>query len=115
MKTAEEFVTFGQGNVEAIVKSGQIMATGMQELTKQMAASAQASMSEAMSMFQALSGVRSMKEAVELQTNMARTSVEKALTQTGHVAESGFKLAEQAFAPITSRMSLAVETFSKTA
>ena len=115
MKTAEEFVTFGQGNVEALVKSSQILASGMQDLSKQMAASAQASMDEAMSMFKALSGVKSVKEAVELQTSLARTTVEKALTQTGHVAETSFKLAEQAIAPIAGRLSLAVETFGKTA
>ena len=38
MKTAEQFITFGQGNVEALVKSSQIVATGLQDLTKQMAA-----------------------------------------------------------------------------
>jgi hypothetical protein len=42
MKTAEEFVVFGQGNVEALVKSGQIWAAGVQDLTKQVAATAQA-------------------------------------------------------------------------
>ncbi len=115
MKTAEEFVTFGQGNVEALVKSSQIVATGLQELTKQMAATAQASMDEMMTTFRAMSGVKSIKDAVELQTSFARTSVEKALTQTGHVAETSFKLAEQAIAPIAGRMSLAVETFGKTA
>src|SRR5690348_6605933 len=43
MKTAEELFAFGQGNVEALVKSGQIWATGMQDIGKQVAATAQAS------------------------------------------------------------------------
>src|SRR5271166_4414187 len=42
MKTAEEFVSFNQGNLEALIKSGQILATGMQDLGKQVAATAQA-------------------------------------------------------------------------
>lgn len=115
MKTAEEFVTFGQGNVEAFVKSGQILATGMQDLGKQMAATAQASMEEAMATFRTLTGVRSIKEAMDLQTTLARTVVEKALTHTSHVAESSIKLAEQAIAPIAGRVTLAVESFGKTA
>lgn len=115
MKTPEEFVSFGQGNVEALVKSGQIFATGLQDLSKLMAASAQSSMDEAMSTFRALTGIRSIKDAVELQTTLARSAVEKTLAQTGQVAESSFKLAEQTFAPINSRMSLAVQSFGKSA
>jgi len=44
MQTAEQFVNFGQGNVEALVKSSQIFATGLQDLGKLMAAGAQATM-----------------------------------------------------------------------
>ena len=115
MKTTEDFVSFGQGNVEALVKSGQIVATGLQDIGKLMAASAQASMEEAMSTFRALSGVRSVKEAIDLQATLARSAVEKTLTQSGQVAETSFKLAEQAMAPITSRVSLAVQSFGKAA
>src|SRR3954452_24215864 len=51
MKTAEELVAFGQGNFEAIVKSGQIWASGVQDIGKQMAANAQASFDDTMSTF----------------------------------------------------------------
>jgi phasin family protein len=115
MKTAEEFVSFGHGNVEALVKSGQIVATGLQDISKLMAASAQASMDEAMNTFRALTSVRSFKEAIDLQAMLARSTVEKTLTQTGQVAETSFKLAEQAIAPIASRMSLAAQSFGKAA
>lgn len=111
MKTTQDFVAFGQGNVEAFVKSGQILATGMQDLTKQMAATAQASMEEAMAAFRAMTGVRTFQQAVEFQTNLARTTVEKAMSGTTHVAETSFKLAEQAMEPITGRIKLATESF----
>jgi len=54
MKTAEEFVTFGQGNLEAFVKSGQIWAAGVQDLQKQMAATAQAQFEETVATFKAI-------------------------------------------------------------
>ncbi len=111
MKTAGQFVTFGQGNVEALVKSGQIFATGLQDLGKQMAANAQAAMDETMSTFRALTTVRSVKEAMDLQATLARSTIEKAVSQSGQVTETSFKLAEQAIAPIASRMTLAVESF----
>ncbi len=111
MKTAEEFMTFNQANVEAFVKSGQIFATGLQDMSKLFATSAQSTMDEAMSTFRALTGVRSIKEAMDLQTTLARSTMEKAVAQTGHVAETSFKLAEQTIAPLASRMTMAVETF----
>lgn len=111
MKTAEQFMTFGQGNVEAMVKSSQIVATGLQDLSKQLAANAQAVMDESLSAFRAMTGVRSIKEAVDLQANFARTSFEKAFSQTGQITEASFKLAEQACEPIVGRVTLAVESF----
>ncbi len=113
MKTAEEFVTFGQGNVEACIRSGQILATGMQNLTKHMAASAQASFDEAMGTFKAIAAARSVREAMDLQAALARSTIEKAVTQTSQVAETTLKLTEQVVAPLASRFTLAVETFGK--
>jgi phasin family protein len=115
MKTAEEFVSFGQGNVEAFVKSGQIWAAGVQDLTKQVAATAQASFEESMSTFKALSSVKSLKDAMDLQASFARSALEKTMTETGKLTDASFKLTEQALAPITARMTVAVEKFAKSA
>ena len=110
MKTAEEFLTFGQANVDAFVKSGQIVASGLQEMSKQFAATAQAAVDETMSTFRAMSTVRSIKEAMDLQASLARFAMEKAMSQTGQVAEASLKLAEQAIAPIAGRVTSAVDT-----
>lgn len=115
MQTAEQLVSFGQGNVEALVKSSQIFATGLQDLSKLMAAGAQATIDDAMSALREMANVRSLKDAADLQASLARSAVEKALTQGNQVAETSFKVAEQAFAPISSRLSLAVQSFGKAA
>ena len=115
MQTAEQLATFGQGNIEALVKSSQIFATGLQDLGKLMAAGAQATVDDAMSAFRAMASVRSLKDAADLQASLAHAAVEKALTQTSQVAETSFKVAEQAFAPIGSRLSLAMQSFGKAA
>jgi phasin family protein len=113
MKTAEEVVAFSQGNMEALIKSSQIWSTGMQDISKQMASSLQASYEEAMSAFKALTSVKSLKEAVDLQVGLARSAVEKSVTESSKYTDASFKLAEQAMAPISSRVTLAVEKFSK--
>jgi phasin family protein len=115
MKTAEELVAFSQGNVEALVKSGQIWAAGVQDIGKQIAANAQASFDETLSTFKAFSSVKSLKDAFELQANLARATMEKTLAESGKLTDASLKLTEQTLAPLTARVSLAVEKFAKSA
>lgn len=115
MKTAEELVSFSQGNLEALLKSGQIWAAGVQDLSKQVAATAQASFDETMSTFKAMTSVKSLKDAMDLQASLARATMEKTLAESGKLTDASLKLTEQAIAPITARVSLAVEKFAKSA
>ena len=63
MKTAEDFLAFGQSNMDAFVKSSQIWAAGVQDISKQVAATAQASFDDTMAAFKALSAVKTPKDA----------------------------------------------------
>ncbi len=114
IKTTEDLVAFNQGTMEAFVKSSQILATGLQDLSKQFAATAQASVEEAVSTFKAFSGVKSLKDALDLQSAATKSSMEKAIAQSSKLSDASVKLAEQAFAPLTQRFTLAAEKFTKT-
>jgi phasin family protein len=113
MKKAEEVATFNQGTIDAMMKSGQIWAAGVQDISKQFAATAQTQLGETLSTFKTLTGMRSLKDMMDLQASFARSSVESAMTHTSHLTDASFKLAEQTMAPLTERVSLAVETFAK--
>ena len=115
MKTAEELIAFNHANLEAMIKSSQIWVTGVQDLSKHMAAAAQASLDEGMSAFKALTGVKSLKDAFELQSSFARSALEKSVAESGKLTDASFKLTEQALAPITARVTVAVGKFSKAA
>jgi len=115
MKTAEEFVSFSQGNVEAFVKSGQIWATGLQDLSKHIAAAAKASLDDSIATFKAVSTAKSLKDAFDLQTAYARSTLEKTLAESGKLTDASFKLTEQTLAPLTARVTVAVEKFAKAA
>jgi phasin family protein len=115
MKTAEELVAFNQGNIEALVKASQIWASGLQDLSKSLAAAAQASMDESMAALKALTSAKSLKDAFELQSSFARAALEKSLAESGKLTDASFKLTEQALAPITARVTVAVEKFAKAA
>ena len=49
--------------------------------------------------------MKSLKEAVELQATLARSAMEQAVAETGRITDVSVKLAEQAMAPITARVS----------
>lgn len=113
MKSAEDMFAFSQGNFEAFAKASQIFATGMQDLSQNLAAAARTSMDETVSTFKAMAGVKSIKEAMDLQSKLLRSTMEKAVAQAGQVTDSSVKLSEQAFAPISARLTLATEKFSR--
>jgi len=115
VKTAEQLAEFNKGNVEAIVTSSKILATGLQDISKHVATTAKANLDETVSTFKALTGVKSLKEAFDIQTSFARTYFEKAIAESGKLTETSLKLAEQAYAPLTARLNVAVETFTSRA
>ena len=113
MKSAEEAFAFSQGNIEAFTKSSQILASGIQDMTQTLAAATRTSMDETMGLLKAMSGVKSIKDAMDLQSKLVRSAMEKAVLQTGQMTDSTMKLSEQAFAPIGARLSLAAEKFGR--
>jgi phasin family protein len=115
MKTAEEIVAFGQGNIAALVRSGQIWAAGLQDLGKQVAATAQGQIADSVTAFKAIAGAKSMKDAMDAQAALTRTLIERSLAESGRITETSLRLTEQALAPVTARMSLAVEKFGRAA
>ena len=111
MKNSEQALAFAQGNVEALVKASQIYAAGLQDISTRFASSSKASLEDGVAFSKSLMGVKSVKEAVDLQTGFARTTMEKAVSESNKFADAAVKLAEQALAPLTARMTVAVETF----
>ncbi len=113
MKSAEEMFAFTQGNIEAVTRSSQIFATGMQDFGQSVAASARASVEDTVSTFKAMATVKSFKEAMDLQTSLFRGMLERAVTSTSQMTDSSMKLSEQAMAPITARLSMAAQKFGR--
>ncbi len=90
-----------QRNVEAMLKVGRIWATGWQDMSKTMAVAAQSHLDDALSNWKALSEVKTLSEAISVQTGFARTSIERAVTETTSLTSASIKLAEATLTPIT--------------
>lgn len=112
-KTTSEAVSFHQGTLEAYTEAGQIFASGSQELFRQWTASSRQAMQESLTGLRALMGVKSPKEAIELQATIARSAASWAVSEGSRFAHAGLELAEKASAPLTARAVLAAEKVAK--
>jgi phasin family protein len=108
-KTTERIMSYNPGNVEAIMKSGQIWAAGWQDIAKTLAGTTQAHLDQTMSTWKALASVKSLQEANDLRASLSHTSFETAFAETGKLTDASIKLVEQAMAPIMERFTLVVE------
>lgn len=114
VKNSEEILAFGKGNLEAIIQSTEIYASGFQDISKQLTVSGKASFDESVAFTKSLIWVKSGKEAFELQTSFIKTSIESAVAERKKVVDAMTKLAEQTFAPLSTRFTLAIEALGKT-
>lgn len=112
-KSSEEILAFSQGNLEAVIKATQIYATGFDDISKQLTASSKASFDGSVAFANSLIGVKSGKEAFDLQTAFIKASIKNAATERKKVIEAITKLAEQAITPLSTRFALTLETLGK--
>jgi phasin family protein len=115
INSTNDFVAFSKDNLEAFTAAGKIWAAGVQDLTQQVAATAKASLEESVATFKALGSVKSVQEAIDLQSTYSKAAVAKAVAESTKLTEASLKLTEQALAPLTARMAVAVGAFGKAA
>ena len=106
---------FTKGNLEAIVASGKILATGVQAMGKTYVAEVKSSIETVQADAKELRTVKSPSDFVKLQSTMMRKYFDNVVAYNSKSAEAALKLANEAFQPISSRVSLAVEKVKKAA
>lgn len=112
-KAAQEAVEFGRGNLEAVAKASQTYVVGAQEIGRQTYGMVQALAEHAFESARAFAGVKSVKEAADLQAAYARGAVEKAVAESAKIGEATLRLVEQTAAPITARAQVAAERLAR--
>lgn len=106
---------FSRGNLEALVESGKILASGMQAMGKTYAEQVKATLEALQADAKELTSVKSPQDFVELQGKLARKYFDNVVAYNSKSAEAALKLANEAFQPLSSRVSLAVEKVRKAA
>ena len=110
-----DMTELAKGNVEAVVESGKILAAGAQDLGKVYADEAKAAYETLTADLKEMAAVKSPTELFQLQGKILRRNFDAMVAATSKGSEAGMKLANDAFAPISARVNLAVEKFSKAA
>ncbi len=106
---AAEMGTFTKGNVEAVVESGKIFASGMQDIGKTYVADAKTAVEVVTADVKEVAAVRSPTELMQLQTKIASRNFDATVAAVSKNAEAWIKLTNEAFAPISGRMSVAMD------
>lgn len=106
---------FAKGNVEALVESGKIVATGLQDIAKDYVAEGKTALETVQADFKELTSVKTPADFFKLQGEMLRRNFDAAVASGSKHSEKAVKLAGEAFAPIQNRVSLAVEKVKQAA
>jgi hypothetical protein len=108
-KASNAAVQFGHGNLEAVAQSTQIYLTGMQDLSRQYVTAVQGLMQHALEGSKAFAGATSLKDAMVVQSDLTRASVQLALGEGAKLQHAALKLTQRACAPLTQRATAALE------
>ena len=112
---AGEAGEFTKGNVEALVESGKVLAAGLQDMGKDYATEAKSAFDTVQADFKALAAVQSPTDFFKLQGEILRRNFDAAVATGSKNSEKAVKLANEAFAPIQNRVSLAIEKVKQAA
>lgn len=115
MTFAKDSAEFHKANLEAMVESGKIAAKGLQDLGKQNADYARENFEHASATAQSISSLKSPRDFFEMQSERTREAFDSYVSQASKNTEAMMKLASDAFKPIQTRWTDAVEAARKAA
>ena len=112
---ASEAGEFNKANVEAVVESSKIFFAGAQELVKGNVETGKTVVETVTEDAKKMAAVKSPTELMQLQGELARRNFDAVVSFGSQRTEAWVKLYNDAFAPISNRVSVAAEKLSKAA
>ncbi|MEM7687774.1 MAG: phasin family protein [Pseudomonadota bacterium] len=112
---AGEVNEFNKANVDAVVESGKIFFAGAQELVKDNVETGKTVVETVTEDAKKMAAVKSPTELMQLQGELARRNFDAVVSFGSQRTEAWVKLYNDAFAPISNRVSVATEKMTKAA
>jgi phasin family protein len=111
-KVAEELADLARSNVEAVVEAGRVATEGARSIGQDVVAKQRDSFEQAADAIRSLAEAKSPTEYLQLQSDLARASFDRAVSESSKLTESLVKLAGEAFQPLSNRASANAERFN---
>lgn len=108
-EAAEQFADVAKANVEAFVAAGRIAATGAKSLGQDIVARGREGVEQASEAVKTLAEAKSPTEFFQLQSEIARTSFDRMVSEGSRLTESLVKLTGEAIQPLSNRASQNIE------
>ena len=107
-KAYNDFVTFGQDNIDAFVRANAAVTRGFEQLSKSFVALATKSVEDAVEAGKKIAGSKSIAEVFELQSRFAQESIESLLSEGKKAQELTTSLVKEVSAPLAERFKVTV-------
>ncbi|NBC37144.1 phasin family protein [Novosphingobium sp. FSY-8] len=104
-----DYNDFAKGNVEAVVESGKILAGGLQEMTSGLVADSRSAFESMTAEVKELAAAKTPSDFFKLHNDLMKKHFDTAVAFSSKQSEAVLKLAGEVVAPISSRVSLAVD------
>ena len=111
-KVAEELADLTRANVEAVVEAGRVAAEGARSIGQDVVAKQRDSVEQAADAIRSLAEAKSPTEYLQLQSDFARQSFDRAVAESSKLTETLVKLAGEAFQPLSNRATANAERFN---
>jgi phasin family protein len=112
-KGYEDIQKFSKENLDATVAATTIFAKGFEAIGKEWMTFTQDAMEASAQAAKALLAARTLREAVDVQTDWAKTSFDKVVAESTKLSEISVKVANEAAEPISARVNAAIEKLLK--
>jgi phasin family protein len=111
-KVAGELADLARANVEAVVEAGRVASEGARSIGQDVVAKQRDSFEQAADAIRTFAEAKSPTEYLQLQSDFARASFDRAVAESSKLTESLVKLAGEAFQPLSNRASANAERFN---
>jgi hypothetical protein len=112
LNVANAVGAFNQASLDAFTQASEILATGSQDLLREVLASSQTTLHETLSGFRSVIGAKTVKEVLELQIGFVRASATRSIAATNRIALAGLDAVEKTSAVLTARTERGAKAFA---
>jgi phasin family protein len=112
-KTYEDLSKFSKDNLDAYVAAGTTVAKGFETIGRAWVNFTQETFEAGAQVAKALLSAKTLREAVDVQTDFAKTTFDKLVAEGTKVSEISVKVANEAAEPLNARLNATIEKLLK--